>query len=84
MPRFNIYYRKFSMFARDYIDCIKVVETEDIYHEIGKIICKSIERIERISYTQPKAPQEEFEKFWLENGYEKVLENLWTRRSEKL
>ena len=81
MPRFNIYYRKFSMLARDYIDYIKVVETEDIYHEIGKIICKSIEHIERISYTQPKASQEECEQFWLENGYEKVLENLWARRT---
>lgn len=75
--RYNIYYRKYNIFARDYVPYIKVVLTDDIYHEVGKLICTSIEHIEKISYTKPRASVEDCERYWLDNGYEKLSNNLW-------
>ena len=76
--RYNIYYHKYSIMANDYIMYIKVVETEDIYHEIGKIISQSLEDIKRITWTQPRATREEDEKRWLEDGYERLgCSNIW-------
>ena len=79
MPKYNIYFRKYNIIARDYVQYIKVVETHDIYHEIGKLICQSIERIENIGYTLPATSLEECEKYWIERGYEKVANNLWAK-----
>ena len=36
--RYNIYYRKYNIIANAYIPYVKVVYTNDIYHEIGKMI----------------------------------------------
>ena len=77
MKRYNIYYTKYSILARDYVPFIKVVYTEDIYHEVGKLICKSLEKIDSIRYTAPRASEEACEQYWLESGYEKLSENLW-------
>ena len=77
MTRYNIYYTKYNILARDYIPYIKVVYTDDIYHEVGKIICTSMEKIERISYTKPMVSEEECERYWAEEGYVQALENLW-------
>lgn len=33
---------------------IEDIETDDIYHEVGKIICPPLERISKISYTLNK------------------------------
>ena len=77
MTRYNIYYRKYNIMARDYIPYIKVVYTDDIYHEIGKMICTSIERIEHISYTKPLASEEECNKYFTDNGYINIFENTW-------
>lgn len=77
MTRYNIYYTQYNILARDYIPYIKVVYTDDIYHEIGKMVCNALERIERISYTRPKASVEKCEHFWVESGYIKLSENLW-------
>lgn len=30
----------------------KVVETNDIYHEIGKLYCTSLNKIERVDYKE--------------------------------
>ena len=35
--RYNLYYSKFTIFARGYVRYVKVIETADIYHEIGKM-----------------------------------------------
>ena len=79
--RYNIYYTKYNVFANDYIPYIKIVETTDIYHEIGKMICTSFEKIDSIRYTESKASREDLEKLWLESNYIKIGENLW--RQEK-
>lgn len=77
MTRYHIYYRKYNIFANDYIPYIKIVETDDIYHEIGKMICTSLEKIESIRYTQPRASREDCEKLWTESGYIQINDKLW-------
>lgn len=77
MARCNIYYNKYNIVAKAYIPHIKVVETEDVYHEIGMLICRSIERIKNIRYTTPKASRKECEEFWEKHGYRKLTEDLW-------
>lgn len=75
--RYNIYYRKYNIIANAYISCVKVVNTSDIYHEIGKMICFSMEKIESIRYTEPKESQEDCEKLWAEKGYRKLTNDIW-------
>ena len=83
MKRYNIYYRKYNIIANDYIPYIKVVHPDDLYHEIGKMICTSIERIESISYTEPRASQQDCEKLWEEQGYRKLTSNIWVCEKQK-
>ena len=80
--RYNLYYTKYNIIARAYIPYVKVIECTDIYHEIGKMICTTLEHIEKISYTEPKCTREECEELWRNGGYEKITDNLW--RKEKL
>ena len=55
MARYNIYYHRFNILARDYIPYVTVVDTEDVYHAIGKMICTTLEELKNIRYTKPKA-----------------------------
>lgn len=80
--RYNLYYSKYNIFARGYVRYVEVIESTDIYHEIGKKICTTMEHIKRISYTEPKATREEIEEVWLKAGYEKIGNTLW--RNTKL
>lgn len=80
--RYNIYYTKFSIIARDYIDYIKVVFTNDIYHEIGKMICTSLEHINRIRYTKPSATEEECSQLWKDSGYIEICPKCWRRKGK--
>ena len=80
--RYNLYYSKYNILARGYVRYVEVIESTDIYHEIGKKICSTLEHIKRISYTEPKATREECEELWLQGGYEKISTNLW--RNTKL
>lgn len=77
--RYNLYYSMYNIFARGYVRYVEVIESTDIYHEIGKKICTTMEHIKRISYTEPKATREECENLWLQGGYEKISSNLWRR-----
>ena len=54
MARYNIYYHRFNILARDYIPYVTVVDTEDVYHVIGKMICTTLEELKNIRYTKPK------------------------------
>lgn len=81
--RYNIYYRKYNIFANDYIPYIKVVQTADIYHEIGKMICTSMEKIENIRYTEARASQETVEQLWTAEGYRKLTDNIWVCDGER-
>ena len=77
MTRYNIYYTKYNIIANDYIPYIKVIYTDDIYHEVGKMICTSLEKIDSIRYTQPRASVEDCEKLWSEDGYINIGNNIW-------
>ena len=77
MKRYNIYYTKYNIIANDYIPYIKVVYTDDIYHEVGKMICTSLEKIDRVRYTAPKASIEACEELWAKDGYIKICDNFW-------
>lgn len=75
--RYNIYYHKYNIFGRGYGKYIRVVFTDDIYREIGKLICNSLESIRNVRYTQPKADREACEILWIEGGYRKITDYLW-------
>lgn len=77
MKRYNIYYRKYNIIANDYIPYIKIVHTDDIYHEIGKIICTSLEKVENIRYTEAMACLEKIEQIWKAEGYRKLTNDIW-------
>lgn len=83
MKRYNLYYRKYNIMANDYISYVKIVYTDDIYHEIGKMICTSLEKIENIRYTEPRVSQERLEQFWTEEGYSKLTDDLWACDRER-
>ena len=54
MKSYSIHYHKYNIFANNYVRYIKDVETDDIYYEVGKMMCQSLERISKISYTLNK------------------------------
>lgn len=50
MKTYKLYIREYSIVKNGYIVREEIVKTNDIYHEIGKIYCKSIVEIKRIDY----------------------------------
>ena len=82
MKTYVIYYWKYEIFARDYVFYIKLVETNDIYHEIGKMICTSIEHIKSIRYTYFNANEINEYKHHLDKDYCKLTDNLYTNKNE--
>lgn len=71
---YKIFYKKYSVFGNGYLSYVKVVKTADIYHEVGKLICTSIEHVKDIWYGTIK--DENAYKvsvaYWEENGYRKI------------
>lgn len=57
---------------------IEDIETDDIYHEVGKIICLSLERISKISYTLNKdGITQEISDIRYKCGFTKLDKNTW-------
>ncbi len=83
MERYNIYYQRYNILARDYIPYVRVVDTKDVYHEIGKMICTTLEEMKNIRYTKPKATYEECVELWEEKGYKKISEDTWRLEDPK-
>ena len=50
MSKYKLWIRKYNILKNDYEVVEKIVETNDIYHEIGYIYCNTIEAIKRIDY----------------------------------
>ena len=48
--KYKLFIRIYNIFKNDYVTEEKIVETNDIYHEIGYIYCNSLEHIKRIDY----------------------------------
>ena len=72
IKRYNVYYTKYNIFANDYVPYIRVVETDDIFHYVGKMFYQTLEKIGCIRWTEPKASREECEKMWIAEGYSKL------------
>ena len=53
------------------------MDTEDVYHVIGKMICTTLEELKNIRYTKPKATHEECVQPWEEKGYVKINDDTW-------
>ena len=82
MERYNIYYKKYNVFARDYLLYVRVVYTDDIYHEVGKLYCTSFEKIDSIRYAKTRLSVDECHHYFITNGYKKISDNLY-RLDEK-
>lgn len=52
MKTYKLFITEYSVFIRGYRVRELVIETNDIYHEIGKIYCNSFVEIKRISYKE--------------------------------
>ena len=50
MKKYKIFVNAFDFSVGDYVIQTIFIETDDIYHEVGLIYCKSLERIKDISY----------------------------------
>ena len=54
MKKYIIYYEKWCLISNNYISMRKEVETEDIFHEVGLLIYKSLEDIKNIRWVEVK------------------------------
>ena len=77
--RYTIYYKKYSFITNGCVSYIKIVYTDDIYHDIGALVCRSLGKIIDIHFAEPTASIEDCERFWRESGYEKVNDLLWKK-----
>lgn len=59
MKKYFIYYDKYNIISNGYISMRKEVETEDIFHEVGLLIYKSLEDIKNIRFFEIKEKQNE-------------------------
>ncbi len=50
MKKYKLWIKKYNFIKNDNEIIEKIIETNDIYHEIGYIYCNSLEKIERIDY----------------------------------
>ena len=56
MKKYKLWIRKANIYGlvnKTYVET-KIIETDDIYHEIGWIYSNSLEKIERIDYQEIK------------------------------
>lgn len=50
MKKYKLLIRKYSLLRNCYVVYVEIIETNDIYHEIGKIYCNTLADIRRIDY----------------------------------
>lgn len=50
MKLYKLLIRKYNMIKNEYETVEQIIETNDIYHEVGKIYCTTVEHIKRIDY----------------------------------
>lgn len=82
MKRYNIYYAQYNPTVNNFVPYIRTVKTDDIYHEIGKMVCNSFETLRHITYTEPSTSHTQCERIWAEIGYRKVDKNLWVKDND--
>lgn len=54
MKIYKLFIRKYNIIKNDYETIEQIIETNDIYHEIGKIYCTTLDHIKRIDYYEIK------------------------------
>lgn len=59
VKKYKLFIRKYNIFANDYLVEESIIETNDLYHEIGKIYCTTIEEIKIIDYKEIKESEEQ-------------------------
>lgn len=52
MKTYKLFINQYNIMKNDYVTYEKIVKTNDIYHEIGKIYCTSLTKIKRIDYQE--------------------------------
>lgn len=67
MKKYFLYVRKYSIVKNDYVLCVYLVETKDIFHTMGEMIFRTFEHIKRIDFNNYTKQREQY---WLKNGYE--------------
>ena len=50
MAKYKLYINQYNIMINDYKVREEIVDTDDIYHTIGKIYCTSLAKIKRIDY----------------------------------
>lgn len=71
MEKYRLYIRQYDITTNDYKVREEIVETNDIYHTIGKMYCSSITEIKRIDYQRIDEKRELKRKY--ENEIKKVV-----------
>ena len=64
MKTYKLFINQYNIMKNDYVVREKIVKTNDIYHEIGKIYCTELCKIKRIDYLEIDIMKEL--KQWLE------------------
>lgn len=52
MKTYKLFIRQYSPLKNDYVVYVKIIRTNDIYHEIGKLYCTETCDIKRIDYEE--------------------------------
>lgn len=52
LKKYKLWIRHYDIMKNDYVVSERIVETNDIYHEIGYIYCTLIVDIKRIDYSE--------------------------------
>lgn len=52
MKKYKLFIKKYNFIKNNYEVVEKIIETKDIYHEIGYIYCTTLEEIKRIDYVR--------------------------------
>ena len=89
MKTYKLYIREYNIVKNDYVVREETVETNDIYHEIGKIYCQSIVEIKRIDYQEINPLQTRWNSLrewisheWYENGNDIPLDEILDKMNE--
>jgi len=54
MKKYKLMYHQYNIFSNNYEYKEKIIETDDIYHEIGKLYCTELCDIKRVNYKEIK------------------------------
>lgn len=52
MKTYKLFINQYNIMKNDYVVREKIIKTNDIYHEIGKLYCTELCKIKRIDYQE--------------------------------